>query len=115
MNQKPKAPAQIEDCFIIMPITTRDDQSAIYGGDSDHFQHVLECLFIPAVKQAGFNPIPPIMKGSEIIQGQVVKQLSKARLVLCDMSGLNANVFFELGIRWACPDFSDSGFRVMVG
>ena len=29
-------------CFIIMPITTPPDLVGQYGGDPDHFRHVLE-------------------------------------------------------------------------
>jgi hypothetical protein len=53
------------------------------------------------VKKAGLNPIPPIAKDAEVIQAVIIENLEKADLVLCDMSSLNANVFFELGIRTA--------------
>jgi len=89
------------DCFIIMPITTPEALVPAYHNDKDHFQHVLDCLFIPAVKKAGLNPIPPIAKDAEVIQAVIIENLEKADLVLCDMSSLNANVFFELGIRTA--------------
>lgn len=89
------------DCFIIMPLSTRDDLIPVYAGDNEHFKHVLECLFIPAIEKAGFKPIPPIAKGSDIIHVEIVQNLERADLVLCDMSSLNANVFFELGIRTA--------------
>lgn len=88
------------DCFIIMPIST-PPLVAEQHGDPDHFRHVLECLFTPAVKAAGFNPIPPAADGADIIHAQIIKQLESADLVLCDMTTLNANVFFELGIRTA--------------
>jgi len=39
-------------CFIIMPITTTADQAELYN-DQQHFEHVLNHLMIPAVKQAG--------------------------------------------------------------
>ena len=34
-----------------MPITTPDDKIDLYNGDKDHFKHVLEYLFIPAIKE----------------------------------------------------------------
>ena len=40
-----------------------------------------------------------MLKGDDVIQGKIIKELETADLVLCDMSTLNANVFFELGIR----------------
>jgi hypothetical protein len=91
----------MSDCFIVMPITTPEGYVETYGGDEDHFQHVLDCLFLPAINQAGFTPVPPNAEGSEIIQGRIIGRLERAELVLCDMSCLNANVFFELGIRTA--------------
>lgn len=56
-------------------------------------------MFIPAIEAAGFTPIRPEAKGSPLIHGQIVKHLSEADLVLCDLSSHNPNVFFELGVR----------------
>ena len=47
-------------CFIIMPVTTPSDMISTYNGDKDHFKHVMEALFVPAIKEAGFEPIQPI-------------------------------------------------------
>jgi hypothetical protein len=88
-------------CFIIMPITTPPKFVDIYKGDNDHFNHVLEHLLIPAVEEAGFEPVPPKREGSNIIHADIIKDLSDCELVLCDMSILNPNVFFEFGIRTA--------------
>ncbi|QDU50865.1 hypothetical protein [Gimesia panareensis] len=88
-------------CFIIMPITTPDIYQERYKDDPDHFQHVLECLFKPAVEEAGFRAIPPIAEGAENIPAKIIETLTDCDLVLCDMSILNANVFFELGVRTA--------------
>jgi len=90
-----------EKCFIIMPITTPTELVEQYKGDKDHFGHVLEHLFIPALEEAGFEPITPTAEGSNIIQADIIKQLSSCELVLCDISILNPNVFFEFGIRTA--------------
>src|SRR5215212_3610530 len=91
----------MKTCFIIMPISTRLDLTESYNQDVDHFLHVLECLFIPAIEGANLQPILPHVAGSDVIQGEIIKNLSSADLVLCDMSQLNANVFFEFGIRTA--------------
>ncbi len=90
-----------QKCFIIMPITTPPSLVREYNGDAHHFTHVLEHLFIPALEGAGFDPVSPQATGSNIIQADIIKQLSDCDLVLCDMSILNANVFFEFGIRTA--------------
>lgn len=86
-------------CFIIMPITTPKRFVERYKDDAEHFAHVLEHLFIPALLNAGFEPVPPKTIGSDLIQAEIIKQLSLCELVLCDMSILNPNVFFEFGIR----------------
>lgn len=88
-------------CFIIMPISTPDECLELYNDDPDHFEHVLEWLFIPAIKKAGYIPIPPKTKGSKVIQADIIKKLRDSDLVLCDMSSLNPNVFYECGIRTA--------------
>jgi hypothetical protein len=90
-----------KDCFIIMPITTPLEFVKDYQDDKEHFIHVLEHLFKPAIEKARFNPISPISKGSDIIQAEIIKHLAEADLVLCDMSILNPNVFYEFGIRTA--------------
>jgi len=84
-----------------MPISTPDLLIPKYGNDEGHFLHVLECLFIPAIEKAGLKPIPPIAKGADVIHAGIIQNIEKAEIVLCDMSSLNANVFFELGIRTA--------------
>ncbi|MFC1984259.1 hypothetical protein ACFLVO_04550, partial [Chloroflexota bacterium] len=57
--------------------------------------------FIPAVEKAGYTPVPPQAKGADLIHAEIIKNLESANIVLCDMSSLSANVFFELGIRTA--------------
>ncbi|MBT3363640.1 MAG: hypothetical protein HN929_07665 [Chloroflexi bacterium] len=87
-----------KSCFIIMPITTPGNMVETYR-DSDHFKHVLNHLFIPSIEAAGYKSIPPITKGADIIHAEIIKNLETSDMVLCDLSCLNPNVFFELGIR----------------
>lgn len=93
--------AERPECFVIMPISTPITSLADYGGDAEHFRHVLDHLFEPAVTQAGFAMHPPSSRGSDLIHAEIVRRLETSALVLCDMSMLNPNVFFELGIRTA--------------
>lgn len=88
-------------CFVVMPITTPPSLIEDYQGDADHFTHVLNYLFAPAIDSAGFTLIPPSAEGNEIIHARIIRHLETADIVLCDMSSLNANVFFEFGIRVA--------------
>lgn len=85
-------------CFIAMPISSKPEHEDLYG-DKEHWQHVMESLFIPAVKNAGMQPIPPIADGSDLIHGSIVRNIMRADMVLCDLSSHNPNVFFELGVR----------------
>ena len=94
----PKEPKE-KTCFIIMPITTPDKMIESYRDQAEHFKHVLECLFKPAVQKAGYKSIPPKAKGADLIQAEIIKNLETSDIVLCDMSCLNPNVFFEFGIR----------------
>ena len=88
-------------CFIIMPITTPEEFRQRFNGDESHFRHVLDHLFKPATEAAGFEPVSPVASGADLIHAEIVKQLESSELVLCDISCLNPNVFFELGIRTA--------------
>jgi hypothetical protein len=82
-----------------MPVTVPEIVKDRYRDGSEHFRHVLDCLLIPSVEKAGFNAIPPLARGSDLIHAEIIKQLETTDLVLCDMSALNPNVFFEFGIR----------------
>lgn len=88
-------------CYIIMPISTPDHLLPRYNHDRDHFKHVLEHLLVPAAETAGLTPVRPSCKGTDLIHADIVRNLETADVVLCDMSILNPNVFFELGIRTA--------------
>ena len=84
-----------------MPISMPTAELSRYGDDRDHFPHVLAHLFRPAVEEAGFELIPPVVTCADLIHAEIIKNLETADLVLCDMTTLNANVFFEAGIRTA--------------
>lgn len=91
--------AEEKKCFIIMPLTTPEFMLDKYRDGKDHFKHVLDCLFVPSVEKAGYQAEPPIAKGADLIHAEIVRNLETAEIVLCDMSCLNPNVFFEFGIR----------------
>lgn len=85
-------------CFIAMPVRTTEAQAEAFG-DANHWKHIMDSLFVPAVKAAGFTPWLPVSTGSDLIQAEIVRQLEQADMVLVDMSHSNPNVFFELGVR----------------
>ena len=55
-----------KNCFVIMPISTPAEIASQYG-DADHFKHVLDCLFRPAIQKAGLRPISPSVEGEHLI------------------------------------------------
>ena len=85
-------------CFIAMPISTPEPWAKQLN-DTEHFYHVLEYLFKPALTKGGYDAVSPISTGSELIHAEIIRNLEECDLVLCDISALNPNVFFELGIR----------------
>lgn len=85
-------------CFIAMPISVNKAHAELYQ-DQEHWSRVMFDLFVPAVAMAGFQPLLPLAEGSEVIHERIIRNLMTADLVLCDLSGHNPNVFFELGIR----------------
>lgn len=82
-------------CGIIMPI------SAIDGCSSEHWAEVKKILS-EAIIDAGYNPT--LVSDADdigIIQKRIIQNLYNNDIVVCDVSGKNPNVMFELGLRLA--------------
>lgn len=84
-----------------MPTTVSANVLPTYNQDKEHFIHIYEHLFVPAINEGGWLPISPLASGAELIHAEIIKSLFEAEIVLCDMSIHNPNVFFEMGIRCA--------------
>lgn len=80
--------------FVIMPFIERDDRH-----ETGFFEEVLNELFVPAGKAAGFRVRTARRQGSDVIQSTIVNDLLEADLVLADLTEHNPNVLFELGMR----------------
>ncbi len=87
-------------CFVMMPISTPEAYIKELE-NPNHFKDILDYLHTPAIEKAGYKVVSPISTGSELIHADIIHNISNSDLVLCDMSGLNPNVFFEFGIRCA--------------
>ncbi|MDA5627069.1 MULTISPECIES: hypothetical protein [Agrobacterium] len=82
-------------CGIIMPIAD------MAGYEKGHWLRVREVLD-QAIQAA--NYVPRLVSESEdtgIIHANIVQNLYDDSIVVCDVSGKNANVMFELGLRLA--------------
>lgn len=67
-----------------------------------HYLEVYEDLFMPAIQKAGYIPKrADEEKTCNVIQCDIVQKIIDSDMVLCDLSGKNPNVLYELGIRQA--------------
>lgn len=83
-------------CFLIAPIGLPD--SEIRRRSDLLFKHVVR----PAVESAGYLLVRADgIDAPGLITTQIINLLMTAELVIADLSGLNPNVMYELGIRHA--------------
>src|SRR4029079_8110221 len=88
--------AKTPDCFVIMPMSDPD------GYPSGHFARIYEDIFVPAIERAHFKAVrADQVKATNLIHLDVLQKLIDAPMALCDLSTLNPNVMFELGLRQA--------------
>ena len=102
MGLKPKRPETEEAsqetlpfCGIIMPI------AAMGKYEKSHWDRV-RIILDEAIEDAGYSP--RLVSESEdigVIHARIVQNLYDDPIVVCDVSGKNANVMFELGLRLA--------------
>ncbi|EGQ7995876.1 hypothetical protein D8T26_00400 [Vibrio vulnificus] len=84
-----------DTCGIIMPI------SSIDGCGEAHWKDVLDILK-EAISDAGYKPnLVSKSDDSGVIQQRIIQNLYENPIVVCDVSGKNPNVMFELGMRLA--------------
>src|SRR4051812_28804270 len=85
-----------KECFVIMPIR-------LEGSDEHaHFKALYEYTIKPTVMALGYSVVraDEVTKGGAITR-DVVERLATSALVIADMTDLNPNVFWELGVRHA--------------
>jgi MAP3K TRAFs-binding domain len=83
-------------CFVLMPFGRKPGP----GGAVIDFDAVYELLTAPAIRDAGLDPL----RADEEQAGGIIHKPMYERLILCDfavadLTGANANVFYELGLR----------------
>ena len=79
----------LDTCFVMMPF-------------GQWFDVYYKELFIPAIKEAGMEPLraDELFSTGTVIE-QIWEQIEKAKILLADLTGKNANVFYELGLAHA--------------
>lgn len=96
-NNEEKLPTDIEKlmCGIVMPISEIDGCSEL------HWKEVYS-IITQSIDKAGFKS--NLVSNSDdvgVIQKRIIQNLYDNPIVVCDVSGKNPNVMFELGLRLA--------------
>ena len=81
-------------CFVVMP----------FGSSSPDlkkkFDGVYKGIIVPAAQEAGYEAIREDISATPgSIPKSIVKKLAESDMVIADLTGINPNVFYELGIR----------------
>lgn len=79
----------LDTCFVMMP----------FGQWPDSYYKE---IFSPSIKEAGMEPLraDELFSTGTVIE-QIWEQINKAKILLADLTGKNANVFYELGLAHA--------------
>lgn len=95
-DQDSDSQANLKTCFVIMPIADME------GYEIGHFTRVYEHLIKPACFKAGFIAHrADLVAASNYIIIDILRKIVESDLVICDLSGRNPNVLYELGVRQA--------------
>jgi hypothetical protein len=76
----------LDTCFVMMPF-------------GSWFDRYYQDIYVPAIKEAGLEPVraDELFSTGSVVE-QIWEQIGKARVLLADLTGKNANVFYELGL-----------------
>lgn len=95
-NVKKEDSKKNKRCFVMMPFTEPD------GYDTSHFQKIYDQIIKPAIEEAGFDSYRvDENKICDSIIGKIFEAITDCEMAICDLSGANPNVLYELGIRQA--------------
>jgi hypothetical protein len=89
ISGEPRVREFLDTCFVMMPF-------------GEWFDRYYQEIYVPAIKEAGFEPIraDELFSTGSVVE-QIWDQIEKSKLLLADLSGKNANVFYELGLAHA--------------
>lgn len=79
----------LDTCFVMMP----------FGQWMDSYYRE---IYVPAIREAGLEAVraDELFSTGSVIE-QIWEQISRAKILLADLTGKNANVFYELGLAHA--------------
>lgn len=84
------------NAFVVMPIKEKGSPEFV------HFRALYDDVIRPALRTAGYRATrADDVQETGAVTRDVIKRLAEADLVVADLSDLNPNVFYELGIRHA--------------
>lgn len=86
------------ECGLIMPI------SAIDGCSSEHWEEVKNIITESVKSVSDYKFLVSLVSDADeigVIQKRIVQNIYSSAIVVCDVSGKNPNVMFELGMRLA--------------
>src|SRR5262245_48355995 len=87
-------------CFVVMGFGKKTDYSK--KPRTLDLDRTYEAIIVPAVKDAGLEPIrADKVKHSGVIDQPMYELLLQADLVIADISTANPNALYELGVRHA--------------
>jgi tetratricopeptide (TPR) repeat protein len=85
-------------CFVLMPFGVKVDSS----GRSIDFDCIYETIFKPAVNATGLQPVRADEEQAQgFIHKLMYERLLLSEYAIADLTILNANVYYELGVRHA--------------
>jgi Flp pilus assembly protein TadD len=96
-------------CFVIMPFGTKEVTDEKGQKRTVNFDTIYDTIFEPAIRAArlpaneGGGPLDARRTDKDFFSGNIstemFRYLEYSRVALADLSGLNPNVFYELGVR----------------
>ena len=89
ISREPRVREFLDTCFVMMPF-------------GEWFDRYYQDIYIPAIKEAGFEPVraDELFTTGSVVE-QIWDQITKAKVLLADLTDKNANVFYELGLAHA--------------
>jgi tetratricopeptide (TPR) repeat protein len=106
-------PDYTKTCFVIMPFGTKR-----VGGRHVDFDHIYETIFeraIPQVRLPEGGTLVPARTDKDFFAGDIGHDmflyLHRSRFAMADITGLNPNVMYEVGVRHSARQSGTAVFR----